>query len=69
MFVKVLQNFGIAGEHCGEGELLNLEDADAKQMISYGRVREASKREIADAQKKPNMPPSGDAPAGGQGQP
>lgn len=52
MFVKVIQSCGIAGEHCEEGELLNLEDADAKQMIAYGRVREASKREIAEAQKK-----------------
>ena len=52
MYVKVIQSCGIAGEHCEEGELLNLEDADAKQMVAYGRVREASKREIAEAQKK-----------------
>ena len=68
MFVKVLQSHGVHGEHCEEGEVLEFEELDARQMIAYGRVREATKREIAEAQKKPSAPPpSGDAPAGGQG--
>ena len=67
MFVRVLQSCAINGEHCEESEVLELEELDAKQMIAYGRVREATKREIAEAQKKPSTPPpSGDAPAGGQ---
>lgn len=52
MLVKVIQSCGINGEHCAEGEVLDLEDLEAKQMIAYGRVREATKREIAEAQKK-----------------
>jgi hypothetical protein len=65
MHVKVIQSCAINGEHCEEGELLELEDADARQMVAYGRVREATKREIADAQKRPSAPST--PPPGGSG--
>lgn len=64
MFVQVLQSCGISGEHCEEGEVLELEDLEAKQMIAYGRVREATKREISEAQKKAGALPATDAPGG-----
>lgn len=63
MQIKIDESCGIEGEVVKAGEIVEVDDPIAKQLIAYGRAHKASAKEIADAKKKapgaPSNPPSG----------
>ena len=64
MQIKIDETCGIEGEVAEVGEVIEVDDPLAKQLISYGRAHKASAKEIADAKKKTPGGPSNPPPGG-----